>query len=89
MLRTQNSPVNLKDSMTKQELQVESEKLHAEAVNHGFILRRQPHEESDSLFNVYYEAVKDERRAYGEGPSWEEAIIVAAKKALKAPGSRF
>jgi hypothetical protein len=68
--------------MTKQELLLESDQLHAKVVSLGFILRRQPHVESDTVFNVYFEGTTHERRAYGEGASWEEAIIRAAKKAL-------
>jgi len=52
-------------------------------MSQGFVLRRQPHQSGDTVFDVYYEAVKDERRSYGQGSSWEEAIIDAAKKVLK------
>jgi hypothetical protein len=69
--------------MTESEIQDESNRLHKETMSRGYVLRRQPHDDSDVLYNVYYEAVNDERRVYGEGASWEEAIIKAANKALK------
>jgi len=68
---------------TKSEVVEESNKMHAAAMSQGFVLRRQPHQSGDTVFDVYYEAVKDERRSYGQGSSWEEAIIDAAKKVLK------
>ena len=68
--------------MPKIALKKESDKLHAAAMSRGFVLRRQPHQPSDTVFDVYYEAIKNESRAYGQGASWEEAMIDAAKKAL-------